>query len=363
MGNVSWNDAQAFAAWLGRKEGNPYRLPTEAEWEYACRAGTTSLWSIGDDEEDLAAVGNISDGTAKEKYSDRPGLVARDGYIFTAPVGRFRQNAFGLFDMHGNVWEWCSDGYDADYYKWSPMHDPPGPVGTTFRISRGGSWADASRFCRSADRWISPEQRGAGTGFRVALGVLIAQPSFEAVVGPAPEARHAAEKQPLQKEAKKVAPGDQIKQTQQTQMQMLQGARGQNQVLLGKATFLPTFTCNKCGASIRQFPMAVDFADLKPLEDNCRVHLQSSRWKNGQETGKLDRTEFIWMASGNTSRSPIVDVREIVKANDPRSNNKSEWAHVFIFTHYVFRSGGFYPLTSREMAAERDRDPSRQVLL
>ena len=103
----------------------------------------------------------------------RPGIDARDGYILHAPVGRFRQNAFGLFDMHGNVWEWCSDGYDADYYKWSPMHDPPGPVGTTFRISRGGSWADASRFCRSADRWISPEQRGAGTGFRVALGVLI----------------------------------------------------------------------------------------------------------------------------------------------------------------------------------------------
>jgi formylglycine-generating enzyme required for sulfatase activity len=104
--NVSWNDAQAFIAWLSRKEGKSYRLPTEAEWEYACRAGTTTRFSFGDDQEGLAAFGNIADATAKEKYPKWTwALAGRDGYVYTAPVGRYNPNAWGLFDMHGNVWE------------------------------------------------------------------------------------------------------------------------------------------------------------------------------------------------------------------------------------------------------------------
>ena len=87
MVNVSWNDAQAFAAWLGRKEGKTYRLPTEAEWEYACRAGTTTRYSSGDDAEGLAAVGNIADGTAKEKYPDRRGIAAQ-GWLHLYGAGR-----------------------------------------------------------------------------------------------------------------------------------------------------------------------------------------------------------------------------------------------------------------------------------
>jgi formylglycine-generating enzyme required for sulfatase activity len=167
--NVSWNDAVAFAAWLSRKEGNTYRLPTEAEWEYACRAGTTTRYSMGDDPEGLVAVGNIADGTAKAKYPDWTTIAARDGYIYTAPVGRFQPNRFGLYDMHGNVYEWCSDGYAADYYKQSPVDDPPGAAGAALRVRRGGSWGYDPRLCRSASRnWDSPGYRSSFVGFRLA---------------------------------------------------------------------------------------------------------------------------------------------------------------------------------------------------
>jgi formylglycine-generating enzyme required for sulfatase activity len=167
--NVTWNDAVAFAAWLSRKEGNTYRLPTEAEWEYACRAGTTTRYSFGDDPEGLAAVGNIADGTAKTKYPDWTTIVARDGYIFTAPVGPFQPNRFGLYDMHGNVWEWCSDAYAADYYKQSPVDDPPGAAGAARRVLRGGGWDLDPRGCRSALRFRStPVIRSSYVGFRLA---------------------------------------------------------------------------------------------------------------------------------------------------------------------------------------------------
>jgi formylglycine-generating enzyme required for sulfatase activity/serine/threonine protein kinase len=169
--NVSWNDAQEFTTWLSQKEGKTYRLPTEAEWEYACRAGTKTAHFSGDDAETLAAFGNIADGTAKAKYPELPTIAARDGYIYTAPVGRFRTNAFGLYDTHGNVWEWCQDVYDEEYYKRSPVDDPPGPLGSSLRVHRGGSWCDRPRYCRSADRGGNgPAHRASGVGFRLALG-------------------------------------------------------------------------------------------------------------------------------------------------------------------------------------------------
>ena len=106
---MSWNDAGAFCRWLSRKDGKTYRLPTEAEWEYACRAGTTRAYSSGDDPEMLAKVGNVADAALKAKFPDREyGIHASDGYVFTAPAGSFQPNAFGLYDMHGNAWQWCA---------------------------------------------------------------------------------------------------------------------------------------------------------------------------------------------------------------------------------------------------------------
>ena len=168
---VSWNDAVAFCKWLGRKEGKTYRLPTEAEWEYACRAGTTTRYSSGDDPETLAKVGNVADATLRAKLPDSVDntIKASDGYVFTAPVGQFKPNAFGLYDMHGNAWQWCADWYGEDYGK-SPADNPTGPETGTERVFRGGSWYNGPNDCRSATRHRStPGDRDNFTGFRVAM--------------------------------------------------------------------------------------------------------------------------------------------------------------------------------------------------
>ncbi|MGE0756414.1 MAG: SUMF1/EgtB/PvdO family nonheme iron enzyme [Pirellulaceae bacterium] len=171
--NVTWNDAVKFCKWLSVREGRTYRLPTEAEWEYACRAGTTTRYSFGDDPEGLTVAGNVADASAKAKltkYQDSSFIVGSDGYVFTAPVGQFTTNLFGLHDMHGNIWEWCSDGYDADYYRSSPVDDPPGPSPASLRVYRGGSWGNSARLFRAAYRsGSSPSYRNYFLGFRVAL--------------------------------------------------------------------------------------------------------------------------------------------------------------------------------------------------
>lgn len=139
--SVSWEDATAFCRWLSKKEGKTYRLPTEAEWEYACRAGTTSRFQFGDDPRGLVKVGNVLDLAAKRTYPQWPGaLDANDGHVHTSPVGTFAPNRFGLYDMHGNVWEWCQDWYDAKYYAKSPASDPIGPARGDRRLFRGGCW-------------------------------------------------------------------------------------------------------------------------------------------------------------------------------------------------------------------------------
>jgi formylglycine-generating enzyme required for sulfatase activity len=168
--NLSWNDAVAFCRWLSRKEAETYRLPTEAEWEYACRAGTDTRFSSGDDPETLVKVGNVADATFAERFPERKmGLRASDGYLFTSPVGSFRPNAFGLYDMHGNAWQWCADWYAADYYATSKAEDPAGPASGKGHVMRGGSWCNWAVDARSAARhWSTPEGRGNFTGFRVA---------------------------------------------------------------------------------------------------------------------------------------------------------------------------------------------------
>ena len=167
---VSWNDAAAFCKWLGKKDGKIYRLPTEAEWEYACRAGTTTRYSSGDDPETLAQVGNVADAAFEAKFRNTKfGIKASDGFVYTAPVGKFKPNAFGLYDMHGNAWQWCADWYAAEYYATSPADDPSGPDSGADRVLRGGSWCGRTDCARSAGRdGDDPVYRSFNSGFRVA---------------------------------------------------------------------------------------------------------------------------------------------------------------------------------------------------
>jgi len=175
---VNWEDAVAFCKWLSAKEGNTYRLPTEAEWEYACRAGTDTRYFHGNDPEKTVEYGNVADRTLTEKYPLwRPDFLknlgkvisARDGYATTAPVGRFKPNAWGLYDMHGNVWQWCDDKSDLNYYKRSPLNDPKGPSGENdFRVRRGGCFDALPAYARSAARDSRPYWEAQyDNGFRV----------------------------------------------------------------------------------------------------------------------------------------------------------------------------------------------------
>jgi len=166
--NVSWNDAVRFCRWLSNREGREFTLPTEAQWEYACRAGTTTRYACGDDPETLVCMDNVADGTAGAMFPERNAIAAADGYVFTAPVGQFQSNAFGLYDMHGNVWEWCADWYESTYYRNSPKDNPPGPKSGRGRVLRGGSWLSGPVFARSSYRgWYSPTVRYFTAGFRV----------------------------------------------------------------------------------------------------------------------------------------------------------------------------------------------------
>lgn len=138
---ISWNDVQEFARKLNDAAGEViYRLPTEAEWEYACRAGTSTLWSFGDEE------GQLGD------YSWYAGNVWNAGEDYAHAVGTKLPNPWGLFDMHGNVWEWCQDVFSESYYNSSPGVDPPGPPSGTGRVIRGGYFDYDPWLTRSAIR-------------------------------------------------------------------------------------------------------------------------------------------------------------------------------------------------------------------
>jgi len=170
--DVSWQDAKAFCAWLSNKEKKTYRLPTEAEWEYACRAGTKTAYAHGDDPEGLAATGNGADASARARFPGWSiGIKGKDGHLFTAPVGQFKANAFGLHDMHGNVWEWCEDRYVPNSYPKEKQVDPTGPAEGKARVQRGGGWSSDAKRLRSASR-VGRDQsayRGCYLGFRVVL--------------------------------------------------------------------------------------------------------------------------------------------------------------------------------------------------
>lgn len=168
--NVTWNDAVAMSKWLSEKEGEKYRLPTEAEWEYAARAGTRTRYHSGNDPQSLLKVANTfaADTMMSWPQWKNHALAGSDGFKFTAPVGSFAPNMLGLYDMHGNVWEWCADWYGDHYYAQSPVNDPPGPASGKVRVRRGGSWHTWSFYARSSYRnWNSPETRYTLVGMRL----------------------------------------------------------------------------------------------------------------------------------------------------------------------------------------------------
>jgi len=169
---ISWNDAMAFCNWLSKKEGKHYRLPTEAEWEYAARAGAQTAYGWGNDPDDGRGWGNCGDQTAKQKLSNLVAFSWADGYVFTSPARAFRPNAFGLYDMIGNAWEWCNDWYGP--YPAGDAIDPHGADGGRTRVLRGGSWRHGPRFCRCASRdYIVPAPQNNLIGFRVVLDSLL----------------------------------------------------------------------------------------------------------------------------------------------------------------------------------------------
>lgn len=168
--NVTWNDALAMSKWLSEKEGVKYRLPTEAEWEYAARAGTRTRYHSGNDVLSLLKVANLFDADAAKNWPkwERYALQGHDGFEFTAPVGSFAPNAFGLYDMHGNVWEWCADWYGENYYARSPRNDPAGPEAGAVRVRRGGSWHTWPFYARSSYRnWNASSTRYTLVGIRL----------------------------------------------------------------------------------------------------------------------------------------------------------------------------------------------------
>jgi formylglycine-generating enzyme required for sulfatase activity len=150
---VSWDGAVEFCRRLSRKTHQAVTLPTEAQWEYACRAGTKTRFGFGEDDRQLSAHA-------------RYGQSAEAG---TAPVGSKKPSAWGLYDMHGNVWEWCADWYTSSYVN-AATQDPVGPLSGQWRVLRGGSWANTVEGCRCATRNKSaPDVRYNGIGFRVVV--------------------------------------------------------------------------------------------------------------------------------------------------------------------------------------------------
>ncbi|MBT3202139.1 MAG: SUMF1/EgtB/PvdO family nonheme iron enzyme [Phycisphaerales bacterium] len=186
---VSYDDTIAFCRWLSKKTSRPVRLPTEAQWEYACRAGTKTAYVWGDKWDDGKGWANASDASAKKRFRGWRSFFWDDGYVFTSPVGKYKANAFGLYDMHGNAWEWCADWYARDYYKTAPNVDPLGPETGSTRVIRGGGWMSSPPRCRAAGR--------TGIGLRGSYCDLI--PGFRIVIE-ADEARKLPAPSPANRE-------------------------------------------------------------------------------------------------------------------------------------------------------------------
>ncbi len=168
--NVTYNDAVAMARWLSKEEGITYRLPTEAEWEYACRSGGNTQYPNGNDPQGLLQIANVFDRESAKNWTRWRvfALDGNDGFAFTAPVGSFAPNAFGIHDMLGNAWEWVADWYGESHYSRSTIDDPRGPDTGNVRVRRGGSWHTWALYARCAYRnWNTPQTRYALLGMRL----------------------------------------------------------------------------------------------------------------------------------------------------------------------------------------------------
>ena len=170
---VNWNDAKAYVRWLSQKTGKNYRLPTEAEWEYAARAGTATPRFWGWDNSSGCRYANLADFSAAgalnwDRNNQQQVFQCTDGYVYTAPVAQFQANTFGLTDMLGNVWEWTEDCYNASY-NGAPTNGSAWLTSDcSLRVNRGGSWSILPRYVRSARRdWDPATYRYNYLGFRV----------------------------------------------------------------------------------------------------------------------------------------------------------------------------------------------------
>jgi formylglycine-generating enzyme required for sulfatase activity len=169
--NITWNDAVNLAKWLSKKEGKKYRLPTEAEWEYACLAKTQSRFGVVDDPQSLSFYANLYDQSAVRYWGKWNNFAQKDsdGFPFTAPVGSLKPNSYGLHDMNGNVWEWVSDFY-SDQYPSDAVTNPTGPVSGDLRVRRGGSWHTWALYSRCQFRnWNTADTRYTLVGVRLLL--------------------------------------------------------------------------------------------------------------------------------------------------------------------------------------------------
>lgn len=169
---VSWTDAQAFADWLSQRTGREYRLPSAVEFEYAARAGSDAPWHWGVQSDQACEFANIGDRTFLRRYPQRPAFPCDDGYLYTAPVGRFQPNDFGLHDMVGNVWEWTADCWHDDW-SGAPADGSPWLEADNgqcdFRVPKGGSWISGIGWSRAGVRSRDgAEYRSFMLGFRVA---------------------------------------------------------------------------------------------------------------------------------------------------------------------------------------------------